>query len=437
MTLALFGGKPIRKRPFPPACSMGKQELNAVLQVVKSNILSRYVGCWHENFWGGPQVQELEERWKNYFNVKYAIAVNSCTSGLFCAVGALDVEPGDEIIVPPYTMSATVMAPLVYNAIPVFADIEPNCFCIDPDAVRKQITSRTKAIMAVDLFGLPYNVSEINRIAEEHGLVVIEDTAQAPGARYGTQFAGALGHIGVYSLNYHKHIHTGEGGVIVTNNDAFAERMYLIRNHAESVVGHKGVAKINNLIGFNYRLTELQAAIGICQLEKLDSIVSARQEICAELSRKIAELPAFTGTQIRPDCTHVYYIQPFLYDKETAGVPRDRFVQAVQAELPLTQLREKEGVLLQSGYVKPLYLLPIFQQKIAYGANHFPWVIGQQESAVSYAKGICPVAEQMDEDRLILNEIIQSPLTERDVRDIVRAFEKVWDHRHQLTAQGN
>ena len=244
--LAIAGGDPIRTKPFPAYITVGDEEKKAVCEVIDSGCLSKYLGAWHPQFYGGQQVQALESEWAKYFDVKHAIAVNSCTSGLYCAVGATGVEPGEEIIVSPYTMSASATAPLVFNALPVFADIEEDYFCLDPADLEAKITPRTRAIIVVDLFGLPYDAEAINKIAEKHGLYVIEDSAQAPGATLKGKFAGTLAHMGVYSLNYHKHIHCGEGGIIVTNDDDLAEKCRLIRNHAEAVVEAKGSSDLSS-----------------------------------------------------------------------------------------------------------------------------------------------------------------------------------------------
>lgn len=196
--LAIHGGTPVRTRPFPAYRVIGDEESQAVAEVLRSGVLSRYLGCWHEDFYGGPEVQAFEGEWAEYFGVKHAIAVNSCTSGLYCAVGAVGTEPGEEIIVSPYTMAASATAPLVYNAVPVFADIEEDCFCLDPRSIEARITPRTRAIIVVDIFGLPYDADAINAIAKKHGLYVIEDNAQAPGALHKGRFAGTLGDIGVF-----------------------------------------------------------------------------------------------------------------------------------------------------------------------------------------------------------------------------------------------
>ncbi len=432
MKLAIHGGKPIRTTPFPAYKVIGEKEKKAVMEVLDSGILSRYLGCWHEDFYGGPQVQALEKEWADYFKVKHAIAVNSCTSGLYCAVGAIGVEPGQEIIVPPFTMTATATAPIIFNAIPVFADIEHDYFCLDPESIEDRITSRTKAVIVVDLFGQPYDVERINAIAKKHDLVVIEDTAQAPGAVFADKYAGTLGDIGVFSLNYHKHIHCGEGGMVVTDNDDFAERIRLIRNHAEAVAADKGMSNIVNLIGFNFRLPEMEAAISRCQLKKLESLVSERINNCNYLADKLAGIPAIIPPPTRDKCSHVYYVQPFRFIEQIAEITRDIFIEAVRAELPVTELREGEGPLLSSGYVKPLYLLPIYQQKIAYGSHGYPFSLLPDNKQVCYDKGLCPVTELLHEKEFFCHELMRPGMSRRDLDDVVSAFFKVWKNRKQL-----
>src|SRR5437762_2316448 len=231
--LALLGGPKTITAPFPRHNPIGAEEVEAARRVVESGVLSRFLGCWDPDFYGGPKVQEFERQCARYFGTKYAVTVNSWTSGLIAAVGAIGIEPGDEVIVSPWTMSATATAILHWNAIPVFADIEPETFCLDPAAVEANITPYTRAIMAVDIFGHPADVDALMTIADRYGLTVITDAAQAPGARYRNRYAGTLTHVGGFSLNYHKHIHTGEGGILVTDDETIAYRVRLIRNHAE------------------------------------------------------------------------------------------------------------------------------------------------------------------------------------------------------------
>jgi dTDP-4-amino-4,6-dideoxygalactose transaminase len=432
MKLAIHGGAPVREEPFPAYVTIGEEEKRAVAEVLDSGSLSRFLGCWHEDFHGGPQVRALEEEWARHFGARHAVAVNSCTSGLYCAVGASGVEPGEEIIVTPYTMSATATAALVFNAVPVFADIEREHFCLDPEAVEACITPRTRAIIVVDLFGLPYDAEAINAVAERHGLMVIEDAAQAPGARFRDRFAGTLADIGVYSLNYHKHIHCGEGGVVVTDDDRLAERVRLLRNHAEAVVEGKGEDDLVNMIGFNFRMTELEAAVARCQLAKLDALLERRQANCAHLAQRVGEIPAIKPAAVRDHCTHAYYVQPFTFDADQAEVSRDAFVAAVAAELPVSRLRENQGTLIFGGYVKPLYLQPMYQQRMAYGSRGCPFSAPWYDGEVSYEPGICPVAEHMHSEALFYHEMMHPGMTRSDLDDVVRAFVKVWEQRAEL-----
>jgi len=420
--LAVNGGKPIRQQPFPPYVTIGAEEKRAVQQVLDSTVLSQYLGTWSPDFFGGPRVQKLEREWEAYFGVKHAVTVNSATSGLYAAVGAAGVSPGDEVIVSPYTMSASATAALIYGAIPVFADIDQEIFCLSPDSIRKCITPYTKAILVVDIFGHPADMDEIMQIAREHNLVVIEDAAQAPGACYRGRYAGTLAHIGVFSLNYHKTIHTGEGGVVVTNDDEFADRLRLIRNHAEVVVKDKGTQNLVNMIGFNYRMTEIEAAIGSEQLKKLERLIIPRIEAADYLTEKLGVLPGITPPVVRHDVRHGYYVYPIRYDAKQVGVVRKQFAAALSAE----------GVPISEGYVEPIYLEPVYQQRIAFGKDGFPFTYPGYKGKASYERGICPVTERMHYDELMLTNICHAGVTRQDLDDFVAAFYKVFENRAEL-----
>ena len=190
--LALHGGAKTISIPFKKYRSIGEEEVLATKEVVESGVLSQYLGCWSDDFYGGPKVQEFEQMCAEYFGVKHAITVNSWTSGLVTAVGAIGIEPGDEIIVSPWTMCASATAILHWNAIPVFADIEPETFCLVPESVKKNITPYTKAIMAIDIGGHSADMDALQEIANKHNLKIISDTAQAPGALYKGKLAGTL-----------------------------------------------------------------------------------------------------------------------------------------------------------------------------------------------------------------------------------------------------
>lgn len=413
--LALFGGPKTIAQEFPRFNYIGKEEIAAVTKVMEGGVLSKFIGAWDPDFYGGPKVQEFEKTWAEYFRVNYAVAVNSNTSGLMAALGAVGVEPGDEVIVSPWTMCASATAILVWNGIPVFADIDRQTFNLDPECVEKKITSRTKAIMVPDIFGHPADLDEIMALARKHGLKVIEDSAQAPGAMYKGKFVGTIADIGVFSLNYHKHIHTGEGGVCVTNDPVLAERMQLIRNHAEAVVGDKGVKDLRNMIGFNFRLGEIEAAIGLEQLKKLKDLVGSRQKAAEKLAKSISAFKGVRAPIVKSECTHAYYVLPFLYYEEETGVPRARLMEALQAE----------GISVGGGYCN-IHLLPMYQNKVAYGSKGFPWSTDIYSGEVSYRKGICPVAEEYHDKRYFGFGMCAYDYTKEQIALIVKGFEKVW-----------
>jgi dTDP-4-amino-4,6-dideoxygalactose transaminase len=328
-------------------------------------------------------------------------------------------------------MSASATAALVYGAIPVFADIEEEYYCLDVKSIESKITAKTKAIIVVDLFGQPYDRDAINALAQKHNLYVIEDAAQAPGALFGDQYAGTLGDIGIYSLNYHKHIHSGEGGIIVTNDDTLAHKLRLIRNHAEAVLSAKGIedkSELVNMVGFNYRMTEIEAAIACCQLKKLPNLLTQRLANTLYLNEKLAKIPCILPSKIRPNSKDAFYVHPLQFDAKIAGMHRNRFIDAVKAELPPTLLREESTVLLSYGYVKPLYLQPLYQERIAFGRDGYPFTL----SNVTYPKGLCPITEDMHYNRLVTHEFMRPGMTKSDMDDVVNAFIKVWKNREKL-----
>jgi dTDP-4-amino-4,6-dideoxygalactose transaminase len=378
---------------------------------------------------GGPEVQALEREWAEHYGAGCAVAVNSATSGLICAVGAAGIEPGDEVIVGPWSMSISATAPLFYGGIPVFADVEPDCFCLDVADVERKITPRTKAILVVDLFGQPYDAPALNALANKHGLTVIEDAAQAPGAALNSRPAGTLGHMGVFSLNYHKHIHCGEGGVVVTDDEGLAERLRLIRNHAEAVVENRGVADLANMLGFNFRMTEVDAAVARCQLLKLKTLNDKRLANVAFLENGLRDIPGLTMPKVRPGGEHMYYVHACRYDEELAGLPAARFVEALKAELPHFELREKEGTKLGAGYAKPLYLLPLFRERIAFGRGGWPFTLAPERR---YEPGLCPECEKLYGGGVLTHEFMLPSLEQSDLDDVIHAFYKVWENRCSL-----
>ncbi len=414
--LALLGGKPVRSSPFSKSNTIGEEEKRAVLEVLDSGVLSKFLGEYGPDFLGGPRVREIEEEFAKRFGVKYAIATNSATTGLHTAVAASGIGPGDEVIVSPYTMSASATCILMQHAIPVFADVQNDIFCLDPVSIRDRITQQTRGIMVTHLFGHPADMNSIMDIAREHDLVVLEDAAQAVGATYDDKHAGAIGNAGVMSLNYHKIIHAGEGGIVLTNDETIAERARMVRNHGECVVEKKEWTDIANTMGSNYRMTEIEAAIGVEQLRKLDDLIRHRSELAEHLSRRLGELDGMVKVPIiYQNATHTFYEYALKFQGQQLGISRHTLVQALRAE----------GIPFTEGYVKPLYLMPLYQRRVVYPNRGCPWTCEHYHGNVSYEKGICPVAERLYEHELLLADICHYPLTIEDMEDVATAFEKI------------
>jgi dTDP-4-amino-4,6-dideoxygalactose transaminase len=314
-------------------------------------------------------------------------------------------------------MTASATCALVHGAVPVFADIEPETFGLDPDSVRARVTPRTKAIVVVDLFGCAADMTAIMEIAAEHDLVVIEDAAQAPGAVRDGRLAGTLGHIGVFSLNQHKTINCGEGGVAVTDDDRLAERLRLARNHGEAVVEAMG-SRATDVLGFNYRLGELEAAIAEAQLARLEELTAPRIAHAERISAGLADLDGVQPPVVPEGCRHVYYVHAIRLDPERLGVGRGAFAAALAAE----------GVPMTEGYGAPLYRLPLYRERAAVAFSD-----PRNAGLGSYEAGECPACERLEDVELISHTYVHAGLRAEDVDDVIRAFRKVHARRAALT----
>jgi dTDP-4-amino-4,6-dideoxygalactose transaminase len=347
--------------------------------------------------------------------------MNSATSGLYAAIGALGLGYGDEVIVSPYTMSACATCALVYGAIPIFADVSLETGSLDPAAVAERLTPRTRAIVVVHQFGIPSEMDGIMALARKHGLLVIEDCAQAHGARYRNRYVGTIGDIGVFSLNVNKTIQVGEGGVCVTNNAELHYRLALIRNHGEAVVGPAGYTDLTNIIGFNYRLTEVAAAMAVEQLRKLDRFNEVRIGYVDYLNQALGRHefllpppPCPHGEGCR-ECRSTYYVYPLRYRPEVLGVTREDFVKVLNAE----------GLRFYQGYVQPLYLQPLYQEKKAFKQGYPFSAPANRDIVTNYAAGSCPRAEKLHFEQMLVNEHIRLPHGQEDMADIVEVFSKI------------
>lgn len=421
--LAINGGNPVRKRPFSEYNPFGAADKEAVARVIDRGLLSGFVGSKCDDFYGGPEVRALEQSWSDAFGVRHAVAMNSATSALIAALTAIEIEPGDEVIVTPFTMSATVTAILLNQAVPVFADVEMATFNLDPASIEAAITPRTRAILVVHLFGQPADMTSIMAIAGRHGLQVIEDNAQSMGATVAGRFAGTFGAIGIFSLNRHKLIQTGEGGVCVTDDPDLALRLQLIRNHGENAAEGFGIARPGRLLGYNFRMTELEAAVANVQFAARDTVLKNIREMARYLEDNIAGLPGLRPAPLRDDSTHVYLHHTLLYDEGETSVSRNDFVAAVNAE----------GVPIWGGYIEPLYMLPVFRDAQEANDESGPgWLRTlRQHRRQAYQRGLCPNTERLHAI-MINHDLHRPPNTLDDMADVVAAFQKVTTHLDEL-----
>lgn len=428
--LAIFGGVPSLKQPPPAYNSLSKEEYSAAMKVMKQgqsngDALSGFLGRGGPRFFGGTYVQEFERAACRYWEIPYAVSFNSATTALHAAVSALGIGPGDEVITSPFTMSATGTAILMNNAVPVFADIDPKTYCISAETIVTKITKRTKAILAVNLLGGTPDYGPILALAKKHKLFLIEDSAQAPGAKYRGKYAGTIGDIGIFSFNVHKTIQVGEGGMLVTKNRALAWRAALARNHGEAVMGDlwEKEPKMRELIvGSNYRLTELQAVIMVEQLKKLNKLNSARQTLATDLTKGLKQFPWLEAVFVLPQSTHVYYLYPMKFFQEKIGFSRELFAKAMLAE----------GFPLNEGYNLPLYRLPIYAHKRIYKHSQFPFVSHEYPHAVSYVPKDHPVTERMYLKEMLTTTLCQPPKNRTHIKKFLEVLKKIEKHRSEL-----
>jgi dTDP-4-amino-4,6-dideoxygalactose transaminase len=406
-TLALFGGKPVRTRAFTPWPIFGKEEEKRLLRVLRS-------GKWGRLH--GEEVATFEKRFAQMHGCKHAVAVVNGTVSLRIALLAAGVEADDEVIIPPYTFVSTATAVIEANAIPVFADINLDTFNIDPNAVCRAITPRTRAIIPVHFAGQIADMRALKQIAREHNLTIIEDAAHAHAARYENRPAGSLGHFGSFSFQSSKNLTSGEGGIITTDSDTLAEACRSIHSCGR-VEG--GVWYEHHRIAGNYRLSEFQGAVLNAQLNRLEKQTEARDQNGQTLAARLSQIPGLHPQRRLPEITrHSYHLFMLRLDPEQFGAPRSAVLKALQAE----------GIPCSGGYGYSLPQQPLFKNK-AFG----PY-LPKSRAKLNFAKAQVPNSDLLCREQCIWLE--QSLFLGRasDINDIARAFEKIHDHRATLTA---
>lgn len=317
---------------------IGNKEIEAVIEVMKSGLLTSGLGA-------GPKVKEFEENYATFAGVKHAIAVNTGTAALHAALLAGDVKSGDEVILPSFTFIATAEAVVLAGGKPVFADIDPETYTLSPEAVEKAVTKKTKAIMPVDLYGLPADTKHIREVTSEHDLLIVEDCAQSHGATYERKPAGALADLSCWSLYAAKNIGTGEGGVVTTSNDELNEKVRMIRTHGEKIKYQ------SSMLGTNYRMTEIQAAIGVIQLRRLPEFFNKRLKNAQRLTEKLEKSDKIKLPPILNNRTHSWYLYTVRVKDITEG-KRNNI---------LNQMRTK-GIGVEAYYPIPINKMPYYRE---------------------------------------------------------------------------
>ena len=336
---------------------INKEDKKAVSDALKSRWLT-----------GGPQVAQFEESFADYVGAKYAIAVNSCTAALHLAMRVLNIKPGDEAIVPVLTFAATANAPLFCGAKPVFADIDEKTFCLSPDDMAQRITSKTKVIIPVHYGGQSCDMKEIQEIAEDHNIFLVEDCAHSLGAEYKGKKTGNFGEMGCFSFYPTKIITTLEGGMITTDNENYARRLKMLREHGMNRTAldreskrtwHYDVVDV----GYNYRLTEPQAALGLSQLKRVDEGIKRRIKAAKYYTRRLNQKISLrvTTPYEAPDRSHIFHLYTIKIEKEHAGNRRNELFQKLS-----------EAGIQSSVHYTPLHLMSFYKQFLQEDQHGFP-----------------------------------------------------------------
>ena len=387
--LAIHGGPPVRQALLP----YGRQTLTetdvaAATEVLRSDWLTT-----------GPKVAAFEEAIADYVGVRHAVSFSSGTAALHAAVLAAGLKPGDEAITTPLTFCATANAVLYGGGTPVFADVRDETLTIDPEEVERRITPRTKALLPVDYAGHPADLDALLALADRHELLVIEDAAHALGAKYRSRMVGSISHMSVFSFHAVKHLTTGEGGMVTTNNGEFVQRLREVRNHGIDSDARARQADGQwhyemTTLGFNYRLTDIACALGLAQLPRLPANLARRRTIAARYEKALATVSSLALPIVAADVTSAWHLYPVRVD---ASLDRAEVFDALRAE----------GLGVNVHYI-PVHLHPYYRSRFGYRGGEFP------------------IAETAS-GRLISLPMFHG-MTDEDVDDVILAVEKVMNY---------
>jgi perosamine synthetase len=390
--LAIHGGPPVRETLLPYGRqSIDESDIQAVVETLRSDWLTT-----------GPKVGEFEEAIAAWVGAKYAVSFSSGTAALHAAAFAAGLKPGDEAITSPLTFAATANCVLYQAATPVFADVADDTLNLDPDLAAIKITPRTKVILPVDYAGHPADLDSILHLAERHGLTVIEDACHALGAEYCGRRAGSIAHMTVFSFHPVKHLTTGEGGVVTTDNPIFAETLRRFRNHGISSDARQRQSRGQwhyemVLLGFNYRLTDIACALGLAQMKKLEANLTRRRQIAARYTAAFRNLSGVRPPCIRPDVNPAWHLYPIRLDLTRLTAGRAQVFQALRAE----------NIGVNVHYI-PVHRHPYYRDRFGYAGGEYPVAEAAYECLISL-----PMFHGM---------------TDSDIDDVIRALGKVVAH---------
>lgn len=401
--LAINGGSPAVDEPMPPMKRWGKEELARLTEMVDQDSLF---------YWNGPQTTAMLAEFRKHYPFEHCAPCSSGTAAIHMAVASLNLKIGDEIITTPITDMGTFTGVLVQQCVPVFADLKPHTYNLDPASIEECITPKTKAIIVVHLAGNPADMDAIMAIAKKHSLYVIEDCAQAWGAKYKGTNVGLIGDIGCYSLNDFKHISCGDGGMVCSNNPDIGPTLQMWGDkHYDRKTGTRAPTQL----GMNYRMSEPLSAIAAAQLPKMESICNARTRAGTRLSEAIKDLPGIQIPEVDQENNSSYWFYLFRLDLSVLTCTRDEFTKALGAE----------GVPANAGYLPmAVYRYPVFQDHNFFGGTWPVKDLGLTD--MDYTKVNCPVAEEILKTCIFIG--IKESMTDSYTDKMAAALSKVACH---------
>ena len=407
--LAIHGGTPVRTQPFGATHDFEEDDIAAVSEVLRTGKIGK-----------GSRVAQFESEFAAKHGVKHAVAVNSGTSAMHVCVAAINPDPGDEIIVSPWTSGGSLIGTLLHNCVPIFADID-DTYTLDPQDVEAKITPRTRAIIAVHLFGNPCNMTALREIADRHKIFLIEDCAQAHFAKFQGKVVGTMGDINGYSFGG-KHLSAGMGGAILSDDPVLWERAILFADCALPRANgpYAGRPYANYFLAPNYKINDMIGAILLTQLHKVDGYIERKIQAAREIMVQIRDIEEITPQRVRPGDRNTYWVLGFTLDTDRLGCNPWDFAQVLNAEgIPAG------GPYLGTGREGPLYRNPFLAEPNCYGRSRFPFDYGR-DKPVEYRHMQCPNGEALMSRGFNISML--PSLDEEDIRDISHAIRKVAGH---------